>query len=64
MFEEEKGHNEEEQINFLISRFDDMVRQNDFFYFDSEDLERILDYFIISGNREKIQKTLDDKKGF
>ena len=38
MFEEEYGHNENQELNHLIARFDDMLSRNEFFYFDLEDI--------------------------
>ena len=58
MFEEEYGHNEDQQLNHLVARFDVMLSRNEFFYFDSEELERIIDHFITNGNRYKIQKAI------
>ena len=58
MFEEEYGHNEDQQLNELIARFDDMLSQNEFFYFDSEDIERIIDHYITNGDRNKIQEAI------
>ena len=58
MFEDEYGHNEDQQLNNLIARFDDMLSRNEFFYFDSEEIERIIDHYITNGNHNKIQEAI------
>ena len=58
MFEEEYGHNEDHQLNHLIARFDDMLSRNEFFYFDLEEIERIIDHYITNGNRYKVQEAI------
>ena len=58
MFEEEYRYNEEEELNILIDRFEDMLSKNEFFYFDTEEIERIIDFFINTGNRNKIQEAI------
>ena len=58
MFEEEYRHNEDHQLNHLIARFDDMLSRNEFFYFDLEEIERIIDHYITNGNRCKIQEAI------
>ena len=58
MLEEGYGHNEDQQLNHLIARFDDMISRNEFFYFDSEEIERIIDHYITNGNRNKIQEAI------
>ena len=58
MFEDEYRHNEDQQLNHLIARFDNMFSRNEFFYFDSDEIEHIIDYYITKGNRNKIEKAI------
>ena len=58
MFEEDYRHNEDQYLNQLITRFEDMLYRNEFFYFDSEEVERIIDHYITNGNRNKIQEAV------
>ena len=58
MFEEEYRYNEEEQLNHLIHRFDDMLSKKRVFLFRFEEIERIIDHYITNGNRNKIQEAI------
>jgi tetratricopeptide (TPR) repeat protein len=46
-------------IDELVARFERMLRQNEVHYFESEELENIIDYYFNAGNPGQLRKAID-----
>lgn len=59
MFEDGLNSQEESKINHLINRFNEMLESGQCSYFDSHEIEKIIDYFIENVNKSKLRKAFD-----
>ncbi len=50
---------EENNINGLVKRFEDMLLQNEAYYFESDQLEEIIEYYFNVGNPTNLKKAID-----
>ena len=55
MFEDGLNSQEESKINHLINRFNEMLESGQYSYFDSHEIEKIIDYYIENVNKAKIR---------
>ncbi len=55
MIEDELNSQEESKTNHLIYRFNEMLESGQFTYFDSQEIEKIIDYYIENVNKAKIR---------
>ena len=55
MFEDGLNSREESKINHLINRFNEMLDSDQYYYFDSHDLEKIIDFYLENLNKAKIR---------
>lgn len=55
MFEDGLNSQEESKINNLINRFNEMLESGQHSYFDSHEIEKIIDYYIENVNKAKIR---------
>jgi len=54
MYEDDLTPREDKDTRRLIKRFNNMVESQRYEYFESEDIERIIDYFCEKEDKEKI----------
>ena len=59
MFEDGLNSQEVSKINHLINRFNEMLESGQCSYFDSHEIEKIIDYFIENVNKSKLRKAFD-----
>ena len=59
MFEEEDRHNEEEDFEPSIQKYEQMLKSNERYFFDVEEMESIADYYLDSGALNKAIIALD-----
>ena len=60
MFEEDEEYEEyEEEMKKALTRFEDMLKTGETDYFDSEELEYIIDEYIQKGNLKKSRRAID-----
>lgn len=45
MSEEERNHQEEQEINLLVKRYEDMIANNESYFFDVDQFECLIDYY-------------------
>ena len=50
---------DDNDINKLVKRFESMLVQNEIYYFESDELEEIIDYYFNSGNPVNLKKAID-----
>ncbi len=55
MFEDGLNSREENKINYLLNRFNEMLDSAKYLYFDSHDIEKIIDFYIENSNKAKIK---------
>ena len=55
MFEDGLNSQEESKINQIIIRFNEMLESGQYSYFDSYEIEKIIDYYIENDNKAKIR---------
>ena len=55
MFEDGLNSQEESNINHFINRFNEMLESSQYSYFDSHEIEKIIDYYIQNVNKAKIR---------
>ena len=55
MFEDGLNSREESKINHLINRFNEMLDSDQYYYFDSHDIEKIIDFYLENLNKAKIR---------
>lgn len=55
MYDDELSYTEDDNIPFLINRFNRMIENKTLEYFESEDIEKIIDYFCETKDKEKIK---------
>jgi tetratricopeptide (TPR) repeat protein len=48
----------EDDISPMVSRFEEMIKQNDAYYFERHDLEDIVDYYINTNHHQKALKAI------
>ena len=46
MFEDGLNSQEESKINHLINRFNEMLESDQYYYFDSHEIEKIIDFYV------------------
>ena len=56
MYEDELSSQGESNTNHLINRFDKMLNESHFVYFDSEEIEKIIDYYTENINKFKLRE--------
>ena len=56
MYEDELSSQGESNTNHLINRFDKMLNESHFVYFDSEEIEKIIDYYTENVNKFKLRE--------
>ena len=59
MFEDSLNREDDQHTKRLIDRFEQMISDNDCIYFDSEDLEIIIDYYFYDDNKSYVFKALE-----
>ena len=59
MFEESLNREDDQHTKRLIKRFEQMISQDNFVYFDSEDLEIIIDHYFYEDHKAKVFKALE-----
>ena len=52
MFEDGLNSREENKINHLLNRFNEMLDSAKYLYFDSHDIEKIIDFYIENSNNQ------------
>ena len=55
MFEDSLNSQEQRITNQLVSKFNKMLKSGNYIYFDSYDIEKIIDYYVEKKNEKKIQ---------
>lgn len=53
------GNPDNNDINELVKRFEDMLVKNELYYFESEELEDIIDHYFNTGNPGNLKKVID-----
>jgi tetratricopeptide (TPR) repeat protein len=59
MFEEEDRHNEEEDFEPSIKKYEQMLKSNERYFFDVEEVETIADYYLDGGELNQALTALD-----
>ncbi len=59
MFEESLNREDDQHTKRLIDRFEQMICLNEYVYFDSDDLEIVIDYYFFQDNKTYVFKALE-----
>ena len=59
MFEESLNREDDQHTKRLIRRFEQMISQNEHVYFDSDDLEIIIDHYFYEDHKTNVFKALE-----
>jgi hypothetical protein len=59
MCEESLNREDDQHTKRLIDRFEQMICLNEYVYFDSDDLEIVIDYYFFQDNKTYVFKALE-----